>query len=65
MIIGDPNISDLNEKIIDLENKLNRQINPSIYTVDEFKSKKEKGIGFFEDVLKKTIVMLIGNKNEL
>ena len=43
MIIGNPNTSILNEKIAELEKKIRREINPTIYSLPEYKIKKNLG----------------------
>ncbi len=65
MIIGDPDTSLLNEKITKLEKKLKRDINPSIYSLKEYKTKKKLKSGFFMDLLKNPKVMLIGKEDDL
>ncbi len=65
MIIGNPNTSRLNEKIAELENKLKRDINPSIYSSKEYKTNKKSKSGFFMDLLRNPKVMLIGKEDDL
>jgi predicted nucleotidyltransferase len=65
MIIGEPNTSRLNEKIIELENILKREINQTIYSLKEYKAKKKAESGFIIDLLKKQKIMLIGKDNDL
>ncbi|MBN1898120.1 MAG: nucleotidyltransferase domain-containing protein [Spirochaetes bacterium] len=64
MIIGDPDTTLLNENIAQLENKLKREINPTIYTFKEFKNKKSTS-GFIKDLLKNPKIMLIGKEDDL
>jgi len=65
MIIGDPDDSDVYEKISHLEKKLEREINPSIYSVEDYKTKKDEKRGFIMDLLEKPKVMLIGTEPDL
>jgi len=65
MIIGHPNISVLNEKIAELEKRLGREINPTIYSVQEYRAKKRVRSGFFEEVLAAPKIMLAGKEDEL
>lgn len=65
MIIGEPNTSLLNEKIIELEKGLKREINQTIYSLKEYKAKKKAKSGFILDLLKKQKIMLIGKENDL
>lgn len=65
MIIGHPDVSVLNEKIAGLEKKLRREINPTIYSLQEYRAKRRVASGFMEDVLRAPKIMLIGEENEL
>lgn len=65
MIIGNPNTSDLNEKIMLLEKLLKREINPTIYSSKEYKDKKKEKSGFIIDLLKNPKILLIGKKDAL
>ena len=65
MIIGEQDISALNERIRELESKLKREINISLYTRKEFGAKKKSKSGFITDVLKNPKIMLIGNEDDL
>lgn len=65
MIIGSPNVSTLNEKIAGLEKKLKREINITIYSWEEYKSKKKASSGFILDLLKNPRIMLTGKENDL
>lgn len=65
MIIGNPDVSDLNEKIAKLEKRLKREISITVYTREEYKAKKESESGFILDLLKNPKIMLIGNENDL
>ncbi len=65
MIIGDTDTSLLNEKIVELENKLKREINPTIYSMKEYKAKKRAKSGFILELLKNSKIMLIGKEHDL
>jgi len=65
MIIGNPNTSSLNEKIAELEKRLKREINPTIYSLQEYKIKKKTRRGFIMDLLKNPKIMLAGKENDL
>ena len=65
MIIGDPNTSRLNEKIIELEKRLKREINPTIYSWKEYMAKKGAESGFMLDLLENPKIMLIGREDDL
>lgn len=65
MIIGDPGTSYLNEKVAELEKKLKREINPTVYSLKEYKAKKRAKSGFILELLKNPKIMLIGKKDDL
>lgn len=65
MIIGNPDSTILYEKIGGLEKKLEREINPTIYSTQEYKIKKKEENGFIQDLLKNPKIMLIGGENDL
>lgn len=65
MIIGNPNISFLNQKIAELEEKLKREINITVYFPEEYKNKRKVNGGFILDVLNNPKVMLVGTEDDL
>jgi len=65
MIIGNPDTSELNEKIATLEKRLRREINPTIYALAEYKAKKKAKSGFIMDLLKNPKIMVIGKEDDL
>jgi predicted nucleotidyltransferase len=65
MVIGNPDISKLNNKILILENKLKREINPVVYSEEEYKAKKNYESQFILDIIKKPKIILIGKENDL
>lgn len=65
MVIGNPNISILNEKIAGLEKRLKREINTTIYSWKEYKDKKGDKGGFILDLLENPKIMLIGKEDDL
>ena len=65
MIVGDPNTSSLHEKIAGLEQKLKREINPTFYSLKEYRIKKKAKGGFITDLLKNPKIILIGKKSDL
>lgn len=65
MIIGNPDTSHLNEKISELEKRLSREINHTIYSFKEYRAKKKAKSGFILDLLKNPKIMLIGKENDL
>jgi predicted nucleotidyltransferase len=65
MVIGSPDTSHLNEKIAALEKKLKREINPTIYSLDEYRTKKKNKSGFIVELLSNPKIMLTGDENDL
>lgn len=65
MIIGNPDSSALYKKIARLEEKLNREINVTIYSPEEYKSRKKVQSGFILDLLKSRKIMVAGTGDDL
>lgn len=65
MIIGQVNEDELIDKLNNLEKRLQREINYTIYNKEEFNQKKEKGNSFILDIIQGDKIILIGNQNEL
>ena len=65
MIIGNPDISSLNEKIARLEDKLKREINITTYSPEEYNNKRKVKSGFILDVLKNPKILLAGSEDDL
>ena len=65
MIIGNPDITKLNNKISFLENKLKREINQVVYSPEEYQIKKRENSQFVLDILKKPKIILIGEESDL
>ena len=65
MIIGEPDISSLNQRICSLERKLGRDVNTTIYSLKEYRAKIRESSGFIRDVLNKPKIMLIGHDQDL
>jgi predicted nucleotidyltransferase len=65
MVIGRPDISALNKVIQGLETKLGREINHTVYSPDEYRSRKRGRSGFIEDLLKSPKIILFGSEDDL
>ena len=63
LVIGDIKRIDFYKKIKPIEDKIKREINPSIWTTEDLT--KQKNTGFVKDVFKKKIIILKGDENEL
>lgn len=65
LIIGEVNEDKLIEVISNVERKLQREINYSIYGKEDFKKKEKEGRPFILDILKEKKIFLIGDENGL
>ena len=65
MIVGNPDTSLLNEKIAELEKRLKREINPILYSLEEYRRKKKAKSGFITELLKNPKIMVIGREDDL
>ncbi len=65
LIIGKINEDKLIDKLNKLEKKLQREINYTLYSKDEFEEKREKGNSFILDIIQGKKITIIGNENEL
>jgi len=65
MVVGDLTLSALLPVLRPVQDRLGREINPTIYPVDELRHKLAGGNHFLQAVLSRPKVMLVGNENEL
>lgn len=65
MIIGDIELDDILIRLSEAETALGRAVNPTAYSIHEFKRKLEDGNHFLNAVIDSKKVFLIGNENEL
>jgi predicted nucleotidyltransferase len=65
MVIGDATFSEIVSALAPCQEKLGREVNPSVYPVQEFRSRLSHDHPFLREVLRKTKVFLIGNQREL
>lgn len=63
MIVGNVHFANVVERIADAQKTLNREINPTVYSVNEFKSKVRGN--FLKTVLSEKKLFLIGDENVL
>jgi predicted nucleotidyltransferase len=64
-IIGDASLIELSRVLRDVEKRLIREINPTLYARDEYLKKKNEGLGFIKEILTKPKIMLIGTEDDL
>lgn len=65
MVIGSCRFSEVVDAIGQAQNKLGREVNPSVYPVDEFREKVKAEHHFLNTVLREPKVFVIGGENEL
>ncbi|MGH9590601.1 MAG: nucleotidyltransferase domain-containing protein [Terracidiphilus sp.] len=63
MIVGQVRFADVIDRIADAQKTLNREINPTVYTVNEFRSKMRGN--FLKTVLGEKKLFLVGDENVL
>ena len=65
MVVGKASIDDVISHLASVEKNTGRQINPTVYSVSEFKAKITGGNHFLRTVLKNPKVFLLGDEDEL
>jgi predicted nucleotidyltransferase len=65
MVVGDLTLSALLPVLRPVQDQLGREINPTIYPIEELRQKLIAGNHFLKAVLSRPKIMLLGNENEL
>jgi uncharacterized protein len=65
MVIGNVSLDELLTQLTSAERDLGRSINPTVFSLKEFKSKLKAGNHFLKSVMRGEKVLLIGDENEL
>jgi predicted nucleotidyltransferase len=65
IIVGDISMYDVVEAMADAQQYLGREVNPTIYPLDEFQTKYRRGDHFLTTVLREPHVFILGSPNEL
>lgn len=65
MIVGNVTLDDVLAQLISVESAIGRPINPTVYSLKEFKAKVKDGNHFLTSVLHGKKVLLIGDEDEL
>lgn len=65
MILGDIRLSEIVPVLRPVQDQLGREVNPSIYSLDEFREKAAAGEHFIRSLIKRPKMMLVGSENEL
>jgi uncharacterized protein len=65
MVVGKATLDDVLSRLLTAEKNIGRSINPTVYSVSEFKSKLAAGNHFLTSVLKGRKVFLVGDDDDL
>lgn len=65
MVVGTATVEDVLGAVADVESSLGRTVNPTVYSVPEFKSKLASGNHFLNSVMRGAKVFLVGDEDEL
>ncbi len=65
MVIGTATFAEVTKALRSAEEKIGREINPVVYSVEEFHSKATKRTSFLTEVLSEPKVFIIGGEREL
>jgi predicted nucleotidyltransferase len=65
MIVGNVTLDDVLAQLAPVENAIGRSINPTVYSLKEFKAKVKDGNHFLTSVLHGKKMLLIGDEDEL
>ena len=65
MVVGKATLDQVLSRLSIIEKGIGRPINPTVYSVEEFKSKLETGNHFLTSVLEGQKVFLLGDEDEL
>lgn len=65
MIVGNVTLDDVLAQLTSVENAIRRPINPTVYSLKEFKAKVKDGNHFLTSVLHGKKMLLIGDEDEL
>jgi predicted nucleotidyltransferase len=65
MVVGKATLDEVLSRLSTVEKTIDRPINPTVYSVAEFKSKRTSGNHFLTAVLKGQKVFLLGDEDEL
>ena len=65
MVIGQANLSELNDIVMSLEEKLKRDIDYLVFDEQEYRKRKESKDSFIRELLKGKKIFLVGKEDEL
>jgi predicted nucleotidyltransferase len=65
MVVGDATLEDIVTQLSEVERWGGRPVNPTVYSVDEFRAKLANGQHFLSSVVRREKIFLVGDENEL
>ena len=65
MVVGKATLDEILSRLSTVEKSIGRPINPTVYSVEEFKSKLASGNHFLTAVLRGQKIFLLGDEDEL
>jgi predicted nucleotidyltransferase len=65
LVVGDLTFAEAAERLVPVQKTLGREINPAVFSSDEFQDKLRKGHHFLNSILKRDLIYLIGDEIEL
>ena len=65
LVVGDATLSEVVAVIRAAEERLGREINPSVYPAKEFRQKRKQGAAFLNRVVKEPKLFIVGDDREL
>jgi predicted nucleotidyltransferase len=65
MVIGQANITELNDMVMALEDKLKREIDYLVFDEQEYRKRKESKDPFIRELMKSKKIFLVGREDEL
>lgn len=65
VIVGDVTIKEINVALTSVQEHIQREINPSVYSIAEFTEKSKSGQHFINSVLTKPKIFIVGDEHDL
>jgi predicted nucleotidyltransferase len=64
MIVGDVTLDEVLAQLTPVEREIGREINPTVYSTEEFRTRLQGGNHFLQSVLRGEKVILVGDLDE-
>ena len=65
MVVGRARLADLSPALQEAERRLGREVNPTLFSPEEFAKKRKQGHHFLKTVLRGEKLFVLGSENEL